>query len=272
LAKTRLDNLLLARGMVSSREKARAIILAGEVKVNGLRVDKPGAGFPDEVEITVESSSPRYVSRGGLKLEKAIKEFAIDFMDRTVLDVGASTGGYTDCALQHGARRVFAVDVGYGQLDWTLRNDSRVVCLEKTNIRYFKPEQLGRQVDIITVDVSFISTALVFPVIKDMLTAQGNIISLIKPQFEAGRNKVGKKGVVRDRTVHREVLLGCITAAAGENLNCAGITYSPITGPQGNIEFFIHLRKTTVSPELEIDKTVASVVDEAHQQLGGKGS
>lgn len=272
MAKIRLDNLLLARGMAPSREKARAIILAGEVKVNGLRVDKPGAGFSEEAEIIVESSSPRYVSRGGLKLEKAIEEFAIDFKDRTVLDVGASTGGYTDCALQHGARQVFAVDVGYGQLDWTLRNDPRVVCLEKTNIRYFKPEQLGQEVDIITVDVSFISTALVFPVIKDMLTAEGSIISLIKPQFEAGRDKVGKKGVVRDRAVHREVLLKCITVAANENLNCVGITYSPITGPQGNIEFFIHLRKEMVAPGLEIDKMVASVVDEAHQQLGGKGS
>lgn len=272
MAKTRLDNLLLARGMAPSREKAKAIILAGEVKVNGLLVDKPGVSFSDEVQITVESNSPKYVSRGGLKLEKAIEEFAIDFKGRTVLDVGASTGGYTDCALQHGARQVFAVDVGYGQLDWTLRNDPRVVCLEKTNIRYFKPEQLGQEVDIITVDVSFISTALVFPVIKDMLTTDGSIISLIKPQFEAGRNKVGKKGVVRDKDVHREVLLKCIASAASENLNCRGITHSPITGPQGNIEFFIHLRKEPIAPDFDIDKKVAMVVDEAHQQFGGKSS
>jgi len=270
LAKTRLDNLLLDRGMASSREKARAIILAGEVKVNGVRIDKPGTSFGDDVEITVEASSPRYVSRGGLKLEKAIKAFDIDFNDKAVLDVGASTGGYTDCALQHGARQVFALDVGHGQLDWSLRNDPRVVCLEKTNIRYFKPEQLGQCVDIITVDVSFISTALVFPVIKHMLSEQGSIISLIKPQFEAGRDKVGKKGVVRDTAVHKEVLLKCITAAAGEDLHCTGVTYSPITGPQGNIEFFIHLRKDTKHPQVDTDEAVALVVDEAHQQLGGK--
>lgn len=256
--------------MASSREKARAIILAGEVKVNGVRVDKPGTSFGDDVEITVEAGSPRYVSRGGLKLEKAIKAFGIDFNDKVVLDVGASTGGYTDCALQHGARQVFALDVGHGQLDWSLRNDPRVVCLEKTNIRYFKPEQLGQCVDIITVDVSFISTSLVFPVIKNMLSEQGSIISLIKPQFEAGRDKVGKKGVVRDKAIHKEVLHKCISIAAEEDLHCAGVTYSPITGPQGNIEFFIHLRKDAIHPQVDTDKAVALVVDEAHQQLGGK--
>lgn len=271
MAKIRLDNLMMTRGMAPSREKARAMILAGEVKVNGLRVDKPGAAFKEEVDITAESSGPRYVSRGGLKLEKAIADFNIDFTDKVVLDVGASTGGYTDCALQHGAARVFALDVGYGQLDWNLRNDPRVVCLERINIRYFQPEQLGQQVDIITVDVSFISTTLVFPVIKEMLKNNGHIISLIKPQFEAGRNKVGKKGVVRDPDVHQEVLLNCITSAAKEGLFCTGITYSPITGPQGNIEFFIRLNKDDLSPELDIEKKVALVVAEAHQQLGGKG-
>ncbi|MDD2372480.1 MAG: TlyA family RNA methyltransferase [Syntrophomonadaceae bacterium] len=271
MAKTRLDNLMMARGMAPSREKARAIILAGEVKVNGLRVDKPGTSFNEEVDIVVENSGPRYVSRGGLKLEKAIQEFNIDFTGAVVLDVGASTGGYTDCALQHGAARVFALDVGYGQLDWKLRNDPQVVCLERINIRYFQPEQLGQQVDIITIDVSFISTTLVFPVIKDMLKSDGQIISLIKPQFEAGRNKVGKKGVVRDPEVHREVLINCIASAAKVGLFCTGITYSPITGPQGNIEFFIRLNQEQLSPELEIEKTVALVVNEAHQQLGGKG-
>lgn len=272
MAKARLDNLMMARGMAESREKARAMILAGEVKVDGLRVDKPGTGFNEEVVITVESSGPRYVSRGGLKLEKAINEFAIDFKGQVVLDVGASTGGYTDCALQHGAARVFALDVGYGQLDWKLRNDPRVVCWERTNVRYFKPEQLGEEVDIITVDVSFISTDLVFPVIKDMLKNDGSIISLIKPQFEAGRNKVGKKGVVRDPVVHREVLGKCIANAEREKLICTGITYSPITGPKGNIEFFIRLRKEPSGPELEIDKMVERVVEEAHRELGGKSN
>lgn len=271
MAKTRLDNLMMSRGMAPSREKARAMILAGEVKVNGLRVDKPGASFNEEVDITVESFGPRYVSRGGLKLEKAIASFNINFTNKVVLDVGASTGGYTDCALQHGATRVFALDVGYGQLDWKLRNDPRVVCLERINIRYFSPEQLGGQVDIITIDVSFISTALVFPVVKDMLKNDGHIISLIKPQFEAGRNKVGKKGVVRDPDVHREVLISCIASAAEEGLFCTGITFSPITGPQGNIEFFISLNKEQLSSELDIEKTVALVVSEAHRQLGGKG-
>lgn len=271
MAKIRLDNLMMTRDLAPSRQKARAMILAGEVKVNGLRVDKPGAGFNEEVDIIVESSSPRYVSRGGLKLEKAIEDFTIDFTNKVVLDVGASTGGYTDCALQNGAARVFALDVGYGQLDWTLRNDPRVICLERTNIRYFQPEQLGELVDIITIDVSFISTTLVFPVIKDMLKNDGHIISLIKPQFEAGRNKVGKKGVVRDPNVHREVLLKCIASAVQEGLFCTGITYSPITGPQGNIEYFILLNKKRLSPELEIEKTVALVVAVAHQQLGGKG-
>ena len=271
MAKTRLDNLMMIRGMAPSREKARAMVLAGEVKVNGLRVDKPGASFNEEVDIVLECSGPRYVSRGGFKLEKAIASFNIDFTNKVVLDIGASTGGYTDCALQHGAARVFALDVGYGQLDWSLRNDLRVVCLERTNIRYFSLEQLGQQVDIITIDVSFISTALVFPVIKDMLKNDGSIISLIKPQFEAGRNKVGKKGVVRDPDVHREVLINCITSATKAGLFCTGITYSPITGPQGNIEFFIRLNKEWLSPELEVEKEVALVVSEAHQQLGGKG-
>lgn len=272
MAKARLDNLMMARGMAVSREKARAMILAGEVKVDGRMVDKPGAGFNEEVVITVESSGPRYVSRGGLKLEKAINEFNLDLKGQVVLDVGASTGGYTDCALQHGAARVFALDVGYGQLDWKLRNDPRVVCLERTNIRYFEPEQLGEKVDIITVDVSFISTGLVFPVIKDMLKNDGIIISLIKPQFEAGRDKVGKKGVVRDPDTHREVLSKCIASARRENLVCTGITYSPITGPQGNIEFFIRLEKEPSGPDLKIEETVDQVVDKAHKELGGKSN
>ncbi|MGI5911705.1 MAG: TlyA family RNA methyltransferase [Syntrophomonadaceae bacterium] len=272
MEKIRLDNLLLTRGFANSREKARAMILAGEVQVNGRQVDKPGISFSKEVSIKVNSNTQRYVSRGGLKLEKAIKVFGVDFTGKSVLDVGASTGGYTDCALKHGAERVFAVDVGYGQLDWKLRNDPRVICLEKTNIRYLTPEQLGQEVDIVTIDVSFISTILVFPVVKNLMKADGSIISLIKPQFEAGRDKVGKKGVVRDGKVHTEVLLKCIAAAAKENLLCVAITFSPITGPQGNIEFFIHLCKERSQVEFDLDNMVTAVVAEAHQQLGGKGN
>lgn len=270
MAKTRLDNLLLNRGFTTSREKARAMILAGEVQVDGLRIDKPGASFNEDVEITVTDSKSRYVSRGGFKLQKAIEVFAIDFNGKTIMDVGASTGGFTDCALQHGAKKVFAVDVGHGQLDWSLRNDPRVVCLEKTNIRYLEPGQIGQKVDIITIDVSFISTSLVFPVVKNLLKDDGNIISLIKPQFEAGREKVGKKGVVRDRKVHQEVLLKCIASAAKEKLLLAGITFSPITGPQGNIEFLLHLRPEGAEINTDLENKVAAVVAEAHQQLGGR--
>jgi len=269
LAKLRLDALLLKKGLVASREKARAVILAGEVKVNEVRVDKPGTKVDEEAEIKIESSRLRYVSRGGLKLEKAIREFGVDFLNKVVLDVGASTGGYTDCAIKHGAKKVYALDVGYGQLDWSLRNDFRVVNLEKTNIRYFTVEELGELVDIITVDVSFISVSKVFPVLKDFINEEGVIISLIKPQFEAGRDKVGKKGVVRDADVHKQVLLDCIGYARKEGLFCVGVSYSPLKGPQGNIEYFICLKKRAASIE-NIEGTVGEVVEEAHQQLGGQ--
>lgn len=269
MAKVRLDILLYNRGMAASREKARAFILAGEVKVNGKIVDKPGSNVDEEADVEIINSVPKYVSRGGLKLEKAIADFQVEFAGRTVLDVGASTGGYTDCALQHGAAQVYALDVGYGQLDWSLRNDPRVVVRERINIRYFSLEDLGEAVDIITVDVSFISTALVFPVLGNLLKADGTIISLIKPQFEVGRDKVGKKGVVREAELHRQVLLNCVTYAEKAGLYCTGITYSPITGPQGNIEYFIKLNKTPESLE-KLEEAAVQVVDESHRQLGGK--
>lgn len=268
MAKVRLDVLLYTKGLAVSREKARAMILAGEVKVDGNMVDKPGTGIKEEADITVESSIPRYVSRGGFKLEKAIKEFQVSFQDKVVLDVGASTGGYTDCALQNGAGKVYAVDVGYGQLDWSLRNNPQVINIERTNIRYFTLEDLGEKVDIITVDVSFISTALVFPVIKHFLNEKGVIICLIKPQFEAGKDKVGKKGVVRDAGVHIDVLLNCINFALKEGLMCTDVTYSPITGPQGNIEYFIYLTKQA-KPQKNMESVVNSIVQEAHSKLGG---
>ncbi len=268
MAKVRLDSLLHHKSLASSREKARAMIIAGEVRVNGKMIDKPGTSVDEEAEIELISSLSRYVSRGGFKLEKAIKDFNLDFSRRVVLDIGASTGGYTDCALQHGARKVYALDVGYGQLDWKLRNDPRVENLERINIRYFSPEELGETVDIITMDVSFISTTLLFPVIKDLLREDGVIVSLVKPQFEAGRDKVGKGGVVRDPFVHREVLLNCINSAGREGLYCTALSFSPIKGPKGNIEYFIRLERKD-EPGFEIGEQVEKTVEQAWQNLGG---
>lgn len=268
MGKIRLDVLIVEKGLAKSREKAKALILAGEVLVNGVRIDKPGTLVEEEATIVWQPTGINYVSRGGLKLEKAIKVFAVDLAGKVVLDVGASTGGYTDCALKHGAVKVYAVDVGYGQLDWSLRNDPRVINMEKTNVRYLTLEALGEKVDIVTIDVSFISTLLVFPVVKNLVKPEGIIISLIKPQFEAGREKVGKKGVVRDPAVHEEVLLKCIKGAEGEGLSCSGITYSPITGPQGNIEYFIKLGFRE-EPLPDMEKMVKKVVSEAHSELGG---
>jgi 23S rRNA (cytidine1920-2'-O)/16S rRNA (cytidine1409-2'-O)-methyltransferase len=261
-----LDSLLYTQGLVESREKARAMIIAGEVRVNGTKIDKPGTKVEEKAELMVAPRKAKYVSRGGFKLEAAMHDFAIDFVDKVVLDVGASTGGYTDCALQNGAVKVFALDVGYGQLDWVLRNDPRVVVLERTNVRYFTREELGEQVDIITMDVAFISTRLIYPVLNQLLKDDGEIVCLIKPQFEAGREKVGKKGVVKDPTVHREVLLQCIRAASEVGLNCVGISYSPIKGPQGNIEYFIHLKKQ-LAPLEHPAEAVEDVVRKAHSVL-----
>lgn len=268
MAKIRIDTLLVNRGLTPSREKARALILAGQVRVDDNVVDKAGTGIDENAAIQVITSSLKYVSRGGLKLEGAIRDFNLDFKGKTVLDVGASTGGYTDCALQNGAARVFALDVGYGQLDWKLRNDPRVVVIERTNIRYFTPQQLDELVDIITVDVSFISTGKVFPVIKNLIKEDGRIVSLIKPQFEAGKNKIGKKGVVKDPLIHREVLLKCIANANDEGLYCIGVTYSPITGPEGNIEFFIYLAKQS-EPLPNLKAIVTGVIEQAHGMLEG---
>ncbi|CFX49994.1 Haemolysin A [Syntrophomonas zehnderi OL-4] len=269
MEKVRLDNLLFSKGLAGSREKARAMILAGEVYVDSQLIDKPGVKVNTAAVIDIKSSRLKYVSRGGYKLEGAIRDFKVDFCGKTVLDVGASTGGYTDCALQNQAAKVYAVDVGYGQLDWTLRNNPRVIVMERTNIRYLTRDQLGEKVDIITMDVSFISTTLIFPVLKELLREEGEIISLIKPQFEAGRNQVGKNGVVRNPAIHREVLLCCIAAAEQEGLNCVGVTFSPIKGPKGNIEYFIRLcqHKTGLH---DIDEQISKVVSRAHNGLGDR--
>lgn len=269
MAKVRLDNLVYSRGLADSREKARAMIIAGEVAMAGETVLKPGTQVDESAEITIELRRPKYVSRGGYKLEGAIKEFGLDFNGKVVLDVGASTGGYSDCALQNGAARVFALDVGYGQLDWNLRNDPRVVVLERTNIRYFDPAQLGGPVDIITMDVSFISTRLIFPVLANMLKDGGEVVSLIKPQFEAGKDKVGKHGVVRDPKVHLEVLRECIESASQTGLGLAAVTFSPIKGPKGNIEYFVYLKKGPAEYDTNADR-IEAMVRRAHSTLGGK--
>lgn len=256
-------------GLAETREKARAMILAGQIHVNGQRMDKPGTLIAEEASVERHGDPPRYVSRGGFKLEKALHRFHIDLTEMTVMDVGASTGGYTDCALQHGAARVYAVDVGYGQLAWTLRNDPRVVNIERKNIRNLSPDEIGERVGVITVDVSFISTELVFPVLVNHLAESGLVIALIKPQFEAGRDQVGKHGVVRDPLVHQQVLNRVLHNASQVGLSCHGITYSPITGPKGNIEFLIILRKSPGRDPEEWKTVIEETVTEAHRQLRG---
>ena len=268
MAKVRLDILLCARGLADSREKARALIIAGEARVDGITIDKPGTKVDDTSNLRIESRRQKYVSRGGYKLEGAIRDFALDFRGKVVLDVGASTGGYTDCALQNGAARVIALDVGYGQLDWGLRNDSRIKVMERTNIRYLTPDLLGESVDIITMDVSFISTTLIYPVLSKLLKEDGEVVALIKPQFEAGRDKVGKNGVVRDPVIHGEVLQRCINAAQEAGLNCTGVCFSPIKGPKGNIEYFVHLRRRG-KPMQQIEEIIEETVLRAHSLLEG---
>jgi len=241
--KERLDLLLLEQGYFESREKAKAAIMAGLVLVGTERIDKAGTKIPRDAAITVKGSVHPYVSRGGLKLEKAIKHFGLNLQDAVMLDIGASTGGFTDCALQNGAARVYAVDVGYNQLDWSLRQDSRVQVLERTNFRHMTAEQLDGPLPLFaTIDVSFISLKLILPVLAELLQQDGHTIALIKPQFEAGREHVGKSGVIRDPAVHSQVLKDVLTAAANIGFKLQGLTYSPITGGEGNIEFLAYWR------------------------------
>ena len=262
--KTRLDVLLVERGFAPTRQKAQAIIMAGSVFVAGQRVDKPGTAVANEAELEVRGHTLRYVSRGGLKLEKAMQTFPITLEGKTCADIGASTGGFTDCMLQNGARRVYAVDVGYGQLDWKLRSDERVVCLERTNARYLSAEQIPEPLDFASIDVSFISLKLIFPALYPLLREGGEIACLIKPQFEAGREKVGKKGVVRDPAVHLEVLQQFLGHAKENNFTVLGITYSPIRGPEGNIEYLGFLRK---SDEPDAIPELSDVVAASHDEL-----
>ncbi|MFZ5647798.1 MAG: TlyA family RNA methyltransferase [Bacillota bacterium] len=262
--KQRLDVFLHERGYFDSRERAKAAIMAGQVLVNGKRAEKPGISVEPDISVEV-AGGLRYVSRGGLKLEKALASFNIDLTGKVVLDVGASTGGFTDCALQNGALRVYAVDVGYGQLAWKLRSDPRVVVIERTNIRNLQPESLDSRPDFITIDVSFISLAKVLPHIARLADGKARGIALVKPQFEAGRDKVGKKGVVRDPQTHKEVLKNISDVVRGSGWSTLGIDFSPIRGPEGNIEYLIYFdlaNNVDFSEEI-----ITEVVEKAHQSV-----
>ena len=264
--KKRLDVLLTERLYAETRTKAQAIIMSGNVYVNGQKADKPGMSFEETVDIEVRGASCPYVSRGGLKLEKALRDFGVDVNGFVCSDSGASTGGFTDCLLQQGASKVFAIDVGYGQLDWKIRSDPRVVVMERTNIRYVTPEDLGEALDLSVIDVSFISLKIVLPAIKALLKPTGQVLCLIKPQFEAGREKVGKKGVVREPETHKQVLDDFVALANALNFTILGLTFSPVKGPEGNIEFLGHL---TLADKEGILPDTAQVVSDAHTALKG---
>ena len=265
--KKRLDVLLTEQGYADSRSKAQAIIMSGMVYVDGQKADKPGISYVESATIEVRGETCPYVSRGGLKLEKALRDFGVDPTGFVCSDSGASTGGFTDCLLQQGARKVFAIDVGYGQLDWKIRSDPRVVVMERTNIRYVTPDDLGEPLDLSVVDVSFIGLDIVLPAIKALLKPdKGQVLCLIKPQFEAGKEKVGKKGVVRDPAIHKEVLDKFVTLADSLHFHILGLTFSPVKGPEGNIEFLGHL---TLADKDGIRPDTASVVADAHNALKG---
>ena len=264
--KKRLDMMLVERALAPSREKAKAYIMAGQVYVDGQKEDKAGSMFAETVKVEVRGNTLPYVSRGGLKLEKAMNEFDVTLEGKVCMDVGASTGGFTDCMLQNGAVKVYAVDVGHGQLDWKLRNDPRVVCMEKTNIRYVTPEDIADVLDFASVDVSFISLTKVLVPARELLRDGGRMVCLIKPQFEAGREKVGKKGVVRDPKVHEEVIHKVIDFALKNGFSVHNLSYSPIKGPEGNIEYLVYIEKNSESKKEEtID--VDAIVEEAHTSL-----
>jgi len=244
MKKKRLDSLLIERGIIQSRERAKGLILSGDVRVNGNPVNKAGTLIDEDAEIKLTGKDIPYVSRGGLKLEKAIREFNINVKDKVAIDVGASTGGFTDCLLQNGVKRVYAVDVGYGQLAWKIRKDLRVAVIERKNIRYLKPDDIGEPVDIAAIDVSFISIKLVLPVVKNLLKENGEIIALIKPQFEVGKSEVEKGGIVRDKEKHERVILEIKFFANDLGFKFLGLTESPIQGQKGNVEFLIYLLNT----------------------------
>jgi len=266
--KERLDVLMVRRGLAPSREKAKAMIMAGEVYIGEARADKAGTTYDEETEIDVRSKKERYVSRGGWKLDKAVNIWPIDLDGKLCMDVGASTGGFTDCMLQHGARKVYAVDVGRGQLCWQLRSDPRVVCLEKTNARYLNEEIIPEVIDFATMDVSFISLSLVLPAVCSRLSSDGQLVALIKPQFEAGRAQVGRKGVVRDRKVHCEVIRRITDCLQELPMQVYGLDFSPIRGPEGNIEYLVWAGRGNVQPSIEVDEQlIDEVTMRAHEEL-----
>ena len=264
--KERLDVLLVSRGLAPSREKAKTMIMEGNVFVNNNREDKAGSTFADDCKIEIHGNTLKYVSRGGLKLEKAMTHFGITLDGKVCMDIGASTGGFTDCMLQNGASKVYSVDVGYGQFAWKLRQDPRVVCMEKTNIRYVTPEDIDDALDFASVDVSFISLTKVLGPARALLKDNGQMVCLIKPQFEAGREKVGKKGVVRDKAVHEEVINKVIDFALEIGFSIHNLEYSPIKGPEGNIEYLVYIEKTGEAVKEE-SVDVHAVVEAAHGEL-----
>ena len=277
--KVRLDVLLVSRGLAESREKAKAVIMEGKVFVKGQREDKAGSMFDEAAPIEIHGQKLKYVSRGGLKLEKAVAHFDLKLEGRICMDVGSSTGGFTDCMLQNGAAKVYAVDVGTNQLDWKLRSDPRVVCMEKTNIRYLLPEQIGELPSFASIDVAFISLTKVLLPVRELLTPDGQVVALIKPQFEAGREKVGKKGVVREKSTHLEVIKEVLAYAWSIGFDILALEFSPIKGPEGNIEYLAWLEKTDrasseelpaweeVQAQLPEGLVPEQIVEEAHQTL-----
>ncbi|MBR2279972.1 MAG: TlyA family RNA methyltransferase [Ruminococcus sp.] len=264
--KKRLDVLVFEKGYAESREKAKAIIMAGDIYVDNQKADKCGQSYDENVNIEFRGKAPKYVSRGGLKLEKAIENFNLDLGGKITMDIGASTGGFTDCMLQNGAEKVYSIDVGYGQLAWKLRNDKRVVNLERTNMRKVTAEQVPDKIDFFSIDVSFISLKLLLPVARELLSDNAEAVSLIKPQFEAGREKVGKKGVVRDPEVHIEVVESIYNFCLENGYSVLNLDFSPIKGPEGNIEYLIHIRKSD-DPKSYTDITPKELVTNSHKEL-----
>ncbi len=263
--KKRLDVLLVEQGLADSREKAKAIIMSGIVYVDNNKEDKAGTTFEETARIEVRGNTLKYVSRGGLKLEKAMNNFGVTLEGKVCMDVGASTGGFTDCMLQNGAVKVYSVDVGHGQLAWKLRNDERVVCMEKTNIRYVTPDDIDDVIEFASIDVSFISLTKVLPAVRELMTPDGEIVCLIKPQFEAGREKVGKKGVVRELSTHIEVVQMIVDYARANGFRTLHLSYSPIKGPEGNIEYLLHITKDESRENEEFD--IRALVEESHSAL-----
>lgn len=267
--KKRLDIAVTENGLTESRERAKSLIMSGLVYVNNQKADKPGTPVADTDHIELRGETLRYVSRGGLKLEKSIPRYGLCLQDAVCMDIGASTGGFTDCMLQNGAKKVYAIDVGYGQLAWKLRTDERVVNLERTNFRYVTRKEVPDEIDFASVDVSFISLTLILPAAKELLRDSGGMVCLVKPQFEAGKGKVGKKGVVKEPEIHREVLAKVADFSYSIGFSVLGADYSPITGPEGNIEYLLHIQKTADAVQQVTEETIRAVVDASHTELAG---